>query len=60
LRDELALANRLFENAYALQATWAMHLGLNMDGSPRQLLYGRHGEPVAGEIPAYPPETWEG
>jgi len=58
LREELALANRLFENAYALQSGWAMQVGLNMDGSPRQLLYGRHGEAVAGE--ALPPETWEG
>jgi len=58
LREELALANRLFENAYELQSGWATQVGLNMDGSPRQLLYGRHGESVASE--ALPPDTWEG
>ena len=58
---ELALANRLFENAYTLQAGWASQLGLNMDGTARQLLYSRPGDP-AGSLTVSQPAagTWEG
>jgi len=41
LRSELAHATYLFENAFQLHANWATQLGINLDGSPRQLLYGR-------------------
>jgi hypothetical protein len=60
LRVELALANRLFENAYLLQAGWAAQAGLNMDGTARQLLYGRRGDGVTGLTPASAAhEVWE-
>ena len=45
LRRELALASGLFENAYMLQEGWAAQLGINLDGTPRQLLYSRPGAP---------------
>jgi hypothetical protein len=41
LRSELAHATYLFENAFQLHANWATQLGINLDGTPRQLLYGR-------------------
>jgi hypothetical protein len=44
LRAELAIATRLFENAYELHAVWATQLGIHLDGTPRQLLYGRPGQ----------------
>ena len=59
LRAELALATLLFENAYTLQAGWAAQLGLNLDGTPKQILYAG-----PGQTPALPPRpasvTWEG
>ena len=59
LRAELALANILFENAYTLQAGWAAQLGLNLDGTLKQILYAG-----PGQTPASPPRpasvTWEG
>ena len=59
LRAELALATLLFENAYTLQAGWAAQLGLNLDGTPKQILYAG-----PGQAPALAPRlasvTWEG
>ena len=59
LRAELALATILFENAYTLQAGWAAQLGLNLDGTLKQILYAG-----PGQTPASPPRpasvTWEG
>ena len=59
LRSELALATTLFENAYVLQAAWAAQSGLNLDGTPRQLLYSRPGQapPRTGTATV---EVWEG
>ena len=59
LRAELALATTLFENAYSLQAGWASQLGLNLDGTPRQLLYSMPGAPVVSTGTSHA-ETWEG
>lgn len=59
LRAELALATKLFENTYTLQAGWAAQLGLNLDGTPKQILYVG-----PGQTPALPLRsasvTWEG
>lgn len=57
LRSELALATMLFENAYTLQAGWAAQIGLNLDGSPKQLLYARPGQSAVSQ-PAV--ASWEG
>ena len=61
LRDELALATMLFENAYRLQAGWAEQLGLNLDGTPKQLLYSRPNS-SHNQAPAAPrcETSWEG
>ena len=59
LRAELALATKLFENAYSLQAGWAAQLGLNLDGTPKQLLYSRPGHAVVS-AEARAAGTWEG
>lgn len=64
LRAELAVASMLFENAYALQAGWAAQAGLNLDGTAKQLLYSRPGEPCAAparqEIDIENRDAWQG
>lgn len=56
---ELALANQLFENAYAIQAGWARELGLTLEGKPEELqLYGHSGEHVPAK--ALSGDLWEG
>lgn len=61
LRAELALATMLFENAYALQAGWAAQVGLNLDGTPKQLLYSRPASNQALAAVIHQSETsWEG
>ena len=61
LRAELALATTLFENAYTFHAAWAAQLGLSLDGTPLQILYGRPGQPAPrrGSAEAWA-EAWEG
>ena len=59
LRAELKLATMLFENAYTLQAGWATQLGLNLDGTAKQILYAGPGQTLAS--PARPGAAiWEG
>ena len=57
LREELALANRLYDNAYALQAGWQG--GPNpWDPEVKPVLYGRPGEAIQEPRPSA--ATWEG
>jgi len=63
LQNELKQASRLFENAYTLQSGWASHLGINLDGTPRKVLYDRSGEmivdlPIEDHSAVVP--VWEG
>ena len=64
LRAEIAVASMLFENAYTLQAGWAAQAGLNLDGTAKQLLYSRPGEPRAAparqEIDIENRDAWQG
>ena len=60
LRAELALATMLFENAYTLQAGWAAERGLNLDGTLKQLLYSRSGEPAGPSPGIVTNEIWQG
>jgi hypothetical protein len=59
---ELAHATRLFENAYQLHSNWATQLGIYLDGTPRQLLYGRpeHSTLKAASSGDFAASSWEG